>query len=72
MVALVRQETVTDYSLRTGLSERTVYKHIKAGKLDAMKIKPQGRGNRYWLIQTSIEVNELAQTFGYNTGPDGR
>lgn len=59
MVALVRQETVTDYSLRTGISERTVYKYIKEGKLDAMKVKPQGRGNHYWLIQTRIEVNQL-------------
>jgi hypothetical protein len=59
MVALVKQETVQDYSLRTGLSERTVYKHIKEGKLDAVKVKPMGSGNHYWLIQTKVEVNEL-------------
>ena len=59
MVALVKQETVADYSLRTGLTERTVYKHIKEGKLDAVKVKPQGQGNHYWLIRTKIEVNEL-------------
>jgi hypothetical protein len=70
MVALIKQETVTDYALRTGLSERTVYKHIKEGKLTAEKVKPHGSGNHYWLIQTRIEVNDLyplAEALGYNT-----
>jgi hypothetical protein len=59
MVALIKQETVSDYSLRTGLSERTVYKRIKEGKLKASKVKPYGSGNHYWLIETRIEANEL-------------
>ena len=67
MVALIKQETVEDYSLRTGLSPATIYRHIKQGKLKAEKVQYRGRGTPYWLIQTEIEINELHNIFGYNT-----
>ena len=54
-----RYYTVEAYALRTGYSERWIYKLLKDGKLDAEKVPPAGSGNHYWLIREDVEESGL-------------
>lgn len=59
MKSFIRHETVDDYAIRTGLSEKTVYAMIRRGELDALKEPPAGSGNHYWVIRTTVQHERL-------------
>ena len=58
----MRYETVKDYALRTGVTEKTVCARIKRGELQAEKhLTPADTSTRgwYWVISTPVEYKPL-------------